>query len=173
MYRFKGPYTLYSYIRGTVITGFVSFRNLSSKKLYPVLRGRLSLKDRALALVFKDRQRPPQQFLVDPLEGGPGNVLAGMKLVEGTNPPNVPGRRGPLVDVRRQLLRLAPQNPTGGLFLVEPFAVSGCHEVVADGGYAFFIELAANVIVLPKRALVDHKGFQFVLRVEAQDEFPP
>ena len=96
-----------------------------------------------------------------------------MELVERTNSSNVPGRRGPLVDVRRQLFRLAPQNPAGGLFLVEPFAMSGGHEVVADGGDAFFVELAADGIVLPELTLVDHQGFQFVLRVEAQDEFPP
>ena len=51
------------------------------EKLDTVLRGRFSLKDRALALVFQNRQRPPQQFLIDPFKGSPRNIFTRVEFV--------------------------------------------------------------------------------------------
>eukprot|EP00534_Pseudo-nitzschia_fraudulenta_P008821 CAMPEP_0201159208 /NCGR_PEP_ID=MMETSP0851-20130426/38204_1 /ASSEMBLY_ACC=CAM_ASM_000631 /TAXON_ID=183588 /ORGANISM="Pseudo-nitzschia fraudulenta, Strain WWA7" /LENGTH=282 /DNA_ID=CAMNT_0047438021 /DNA_START=295 /DNA_END=1140 /DNA_ORIENTATION=+ len=157
----------------TTTTTTTTTKKKQSVKLDPVLRGRLSPKDHAESLALQDRQGPPQEFLVDALEARPVDVLSGVQLVQGADPGNVPGRRGPLVDVRRQFLGFPPEDPAGGLFLVEPLAVSRNHQVFADYGDGRSVELALDAFVLPEGALVDDECFELVLRVVLEDEFPP
>lgn len=126
------------------------------------------------AFILQYLQCSPQQLLVQSLKAHTVDIFSGMQFVQGTHStPTVAGHSGPLIDICRQLLRFAPQDPALRSSVVQPFGMTVLYQILYNSRNGLGIELAANLAIVPQGTFMNYHLFEVMLLMIVDNQISP